>query len=206
MRRDFRGGTEGREAEIAKGDLAEIESCEAILAAFTAADEGTAMEAWYARSRGKRVIAYTGGTRPIPGPSTSPTRFTRSSNLRFVHSPTTTAPKNRLSPDLCQRDASNANPAALDEFLRRANPAVVASLRRDGSPHTVATWYDGEDNRALLNMDESRLRLRFMRRDPRVALTVLDDDGWRRHVSLLGRIVSLDEDVDLQDIDRLARR
>jgi PPOX class probable F420-dependent enzyme len=97
-------------------------------------------------------------------------------------------------------------PATLDEFLRRPNPAVVASLRRDGSPHTVATWYDWEDNRALLNMDESRLRLRFMRRDPRVALTVLDDDGWGRHVSLLGGIVSLEEDVDLQDIDRLARR
>jgi nucleoside 2-deoxyribosyltransferase len=66
MRRDFRGGTEGHEAEIVEGDLAEIESCEAILAAFTAADEGTAMEAWYARSRGKRVIAYTGGTPPHP--------------------------------------------------------------------------------------------------------------------------------------------
>lgn len=97
-------------------------------------------------------------------------------------------------------------PAAIDEFLRRPNPAVVASLRRDGSPHTVATWYDWEDNRALVNMDESRLRLRFMRRDPRVALTVLDDEGWYRHVSLLGRVVSLEEDVGLRDIDRLARR
>jgi PPOX class probable F420-dependent enzyme len=97
-------------------------------------------------------------------------------------------------------------PAAVDEFLRRPNPAVVASLRRDGSPHTVATWYDWDDNRVLLNMDESRLRLRFMRRDPRVSLTVLDETGWHRHVSLLGRIVSLEEDRDLRDIDRLALR
>ena len=97
-------------------------------------------------------------------------------------------------------------PAVVDEFLRRPNPAVVASLRRDGSPHTVATWYDWEDDRVLLNMDESRLRLRFMRRDPRVALTVLDEADWYRHVSLLGRIVSLEEDVELRDIDRLAFR
>ena len=55
-------------------------------------------------------------------------------------------------------------------------------------------------------MDESRLRLRFMRRDPRVALTVLDDESWYRHVSLLGRIVSLEEDAELRDIDRLALR
>ena len=83
-------------------------------------------------------------------------------------------------------------PADIDEFLRRPNPAVVASLRRDGSPHTVATWYDWDDNWVLLNMDESRLRLRFMQHDPRVAVTVLAEDGWHRHVSLLGRIVSLE--------------
>jgi nucleoside 2-deoxyribosyltransferase len=66
MRRDFRGATQGREEEIVAGDLADIDSCDAVLAAFTAPDEGTAMEAWYARSRGIRVVAYTGGTPPHP--------------------------------------------------------------------------------------------------------------------------------------------
>ena len=61
MRRDFRGGTEGHEAEIVDGDLADIDSCDAVLAAFTAPDEGTSMEAWYAHSKGIRVVAYTGG-------------------------------------------------------------------------------------------------------------------------------------------------
>ena len=64
MRRDFRGRTEGHEAEIVEGDLAEIESCDAVLAAFTAPDEGTAMEAWHAHARGIPVVAYTGGTPP----------------------------------------------------------------------------------------------------------------------------------------------
>ena len=66
MRRDFRGRTHGNEAEIVTGDLADIDTCDAVLAAFTSPDEGTAMEAWYAHSRGKRVIAYTGGTPPHP--------------------------------------------------------------------------------------------------------------------------------------------
>ena len=95
-------------------------------------------------------------------------------------------------------------PPEVDEFLRRPNPAVVATLRHDGSPHTVATWYLWDGERILLNMDESRLRLRFLRRDPRVALTVLDDGSWYRHVSLLGRAVELVEDVGLEDIDRLS--
>jgi nucleoside 2-deoxyribosyltransferase len=66
MRRDFRGCSEGHEAEIVEGDLAEIDSCDAVLAAFTSPDEGTAMEAWYAHGRGRRAVAYTGGTPPHP--------------------------------------------------------------------------------------------------------------------------------------------
>jgi PPOX class probable F420-dependent enzyme len=97
-------------------------------------------------------------------------------------------------------------PPDVDEFLSRVNPAVVGTLRPDGSPHTVPTWYDWEDGLVLLNMAESRLRLRFMRRDPRVSLTVLDEASWYRHVSLLGRVVRLEDDPDLADIDRLAVR
>jgi nucleoside 2-deoxyribosyltransferase len=66
MRRDFRGRTQGNEVEIVEGDLAEIESCDAVLAAFTSPDEGTAMEAWYAHGLGKPVVAYTGGSPPHP--------------------------------------------------------------------------------------------------------------------------------------------
>jgi nucleoside 2-deoxyribosyltransferase len=62
MRRDFRGNTAGRETEIVEGDLEDIRGCDAVLASFTAADEGTAMEAWYAHSLGKPVVAYTGGS------------------------------------------------------------------------------------------------------------------------------------------------
>jgi len=66
MRRDFRGGTVGHEAEIVEGDLADIDSCDVVLAAFTAPDEGTSMEAWYAHSKGVPVVGYTGGTPPQP--------------------------------------------------------------------------------------------------------------------------------------------
>ena len=97
-------------------------------------------------------------------------------------------------------------PPEVDAFLSHQNPAIVATLRPDGSPHTVPTWYDWEDGRVLLNMDESRLRLRFLRRDPRAALTVIAGDDWYRHISLIGRVVSIEDDADLTDIDRLARR
>jgi PPOX class probable F420-dependent enzyme len=97
-------------------------------------------------------------------------------------------------------------PQSVDEFLRRHNPAVVATVRRDGSPYTAPTWYDWDGNRVYLNMDAGRLRLDHMRRDPRAALSVLEDGNWYRHVSLLGAIVSIEDDPELTGIDRLAIR
>jgi PPOX class probable F420-dependent enzyme len=93
----------------------------------------------------------------------------------------------------------------VDELLRRPNPAVVATARPDGSPHSVATWYLWDGERILLNMDESRARLAFLRREPRLSLTVLDAESWYRQVNLDGRVAELRDDPELADIDRLAR-
>jgi PPOX class probable F420-dependent enzyme len=97
-------------------------------------------------------------------------------------------------------------PPEIEAFLLEPNPAVVATLRADGSPHSVATWYDWVDGLILLNMDASRARLGHLRRDPRVSLTVLDKDSWYSHVSLAGVVDRLVDDTDLADIDRLALR
>ena len=97
-------------------------------------------------------------------------------------------------------------PPEIDAFLARPNPAVVATVSPGGEPHTAATWYDWEDGRVFLNMDESRLRLHHMRQNPAIALTVLGDDSWYAQVTLLGRVVSLEDDPDLAGIDRLSNR
>ncbi len=97
-------------------------------------------------------------------------------------------------------------PPSVAEFLAEPNIAVMASLTGAGAPHTAATWYDWEDGRVMLSMDHSRLRLRYLQRDPRLALTVLDPDDWYRHISLLGEVEEMHDDKGLADIDRLARR
>jgi len=90
-------------------------------------------------------------------------------------------------------------------LLTKPNPAVVTTLRSDGQPISVATWYLLEDDdRVLLNMDDTRVRLQHLRRDPRVTLTVLDEDSWYTHVSLIGRVEGLTPDDGLTDIDRLS--
>ncbi|MET7545833.1 PPOX class F420-dependent oxidoreductase [Streptomyces sp. NPDC005246] len=91
-------------------------------------------------------------------------------------------------------------------MLKKANPAVITTLRPDGQPVSTPTWYLWDDGRVLVNMDEGRKRLEHIRRDPRVALTVLDEAGWYTHISIIGRVAETRPDEGLADIDRLARQ
>ena len=94
-------------------------------------------------------------------------------------------------------------------MLAKPNPAVITTLRPDGAPVSVATWYLLEDDRShgdriLVNMDEGRRRLTYLRQDPRVSLTALDESSWYTHVSVQGRVVEIADDPDLSGIDRLS--
>jgi PPOX class probable F420-dependent enzyme len=90
--------------------------------------------------------------------------------------------------------------------MAKPRHAVVGTVRDDGTPVTTACWYgvDGQ-GRLILSMGHDSHRLRHIRGNPRVALTVLGDD-WYRHVSIVGRAVEFKSDDDLADIDALSQR
>lgn len=93
----------------------------------------------------------------------------------------------------------------LEPFVRAARPAVIGTVRPDGTPSTTATWYEWQDGRVLLSMVADGPRLRNVRHNPGISLTVLGED-WYDHVTLLGRAVSFEDDADLNDLDRLSQR
>ena len=92
----------------------------------------------------------------------------------------------------CRRIASSSSPTLDQRPLHPRHPNTVP----------LYLW---ESGRVLVNMDEGRKRLQFMRRDPRVSLTVLGKDSWYHQVSLRGKVVSIEEDAGLSDIDRISR-
>lgn len=95
-------------------------------------------------------------------------------------------------------------PEDVSEFLASPNPAVMTAVRPDGQPVSVATWYLWDGERILVNLDEGRKRLEYLRAEPRVTLTVLGADDWYTHVSVQGRVVELNADPNLDVIDRVA--
>jgi PPOX class probable F420-dependent enzyme len=65
-------------------------------------------------------------------------------------------------------------------FLRSpVRPAVLATTRADGRPHVAPIWFDLDDEHGghtiVFNTGESTVKGRNIRRSPRVALCVQDD-------------------------------
>ena len=97
-------------------------------------------------------------------------------------------------------------PPELQRFVAAPRRAVVGTVRDDGTPVTTACWYGVDDRgRLVLSMSHDSHRLRHLRANPRVALTILGED-WYHHVSVLGTAVEFESDDDLADIDALSQR
>lgn len=96
-------------------------------------------------------------------------------------------------------------PAAIQEMLARPNPSVMSTLRSDGHPVSVATWYLWENDHVVVNFDCERVRIKHLQRDPRTTITVLAGEDWYTTISIQGRVIGWDEDADLAQIDRISR-
>jgi PPOX class probable F420-dependent enzyme len=90
-------------------------------------------------------------------------------------------------------------------FLRApVRPAMLATTRADGRPHLVPVWYDVDDDGSVMfNTGETSVKGRNMRRDPRVALCVQDDQPPFSFVTITGTAELID---DLDEVRAWAGR
>jgi PPOX class probable F420-dependent enzyme len=100
--------------------------------------------------------------------------------------------------------------AALKEAQKRfldENPFVgtVTTLRPDGSPHSTIVWVDVEDGKVSFNTALGRAKPRYLVRDPRASLLVVDPEDPYRWVSVSGHAELTEEGADAQ-IDKLAKK
>ncbi len=80
----------------------------------------------------------------------------------------------------------------------------VCTLRPDGrlSVNPVAVVLDGDE--LWVSTTKDRQKYANLRRDPRIAISVIDPDDVSRYVEIRGR-AELSDDVDRRYIDRIAQ-
>ncbi|MCW2595709.1 MAG: hypothetical protein JWP39_1597 [Jatrophihabitans sp.] len=90
--------------------------------------------------------------------------------------------------------------AAAQEFLRANHHGVLATIRTDGRPQLSPVTQTVDDlGRVIISTRETAVKVKNLRRDPRVALTAFTDGFYGDWVQVEGtaEIVSLPEAMDL---------
>ena len=92
-----------------------------------------------------------------------------------------------------------------DLFQKKAF-ASFTTLMPDGSPQTTPVWVDYQSNEIWINSALGRQKDRNVRRDPRVALAIVDPDNPYRYVEVRGRVREITQDGADAHIDRMAQK
>lgn len=97
-------------------------------------------------------------------------------------------------------------PAEAKTLIDRPNFAHLATLMADGSPQSVPVWVGREGDRLLVCTSEGSLKGRNTRRDPRVALSIVDMQNPYEEVQIRGRVVERRPDADLTIMDPVSHK
>jgi PPOX class probable F420-dependent enzyme len=97
-------------------------------------------------------------------------------------------------------------PDDLLNLLREPSPCFISTLMPDGSPQMTETWVDTDGDHVVINTVDGFLKVKNVRRDPRVALSVLDPTNLSRYFSVRGRVIELTTDGAGDHIEALAQR
>ena len=92
-----------------------------------------------------------------------------------------------------------------DLFQKKAF-GMLATLMPDGSPQATPVWVDYRDGEVWLNSAVGRQKERNVRRDPRVAVTVLDPDNPYRYIEFRGRVREITQNGADAHIDAMASK
>lgn len=85
--------------------------------------------------------------------------------------------------------------AEQDAFIDKNRWAVVTTLRRDGRPSNSVIFYAREGDELIFSTTMDRFKARTLRRDPRIAVTVLDEGAPHGYVTVEGTATIEDSDV-----------
>lgn len=97
-------------------------------------------------------------------------------------------------------------PPAVRQLFEGKNFAHVATLMKDGSPQVTLVWSDIDGDRIIVNTAEHRAKPRNVRRDPRVAISIADQQRPERAAFIRGRVVEITREGAEDHIDKMARK
>lgn len=91
-------------------------------------------------------------------------------------------------------------------LLREPSYAQLATLMPDGSPQVTQVWIATDGEHIIVNTAVGHQKERNVRRDPRVAINLIDPDDQSRQAAIRGRVVEMTTEGAAEQINVLAKK
>ena len=92
-----------------------------------------------------------------------------------------------------------------DLFTKKAF-ASLGTLMPDGRPQVTPVWCDFDGEHVIFNSAKGRQKDKNVRRDPRVAVAIIDPDNPYRYLEIRGTVVEITEEGADKHIDKMAKK
>ena len=86
------------------------------------------------------------------------------------------------------------------------NLVFIATVMKDGSPQLSPVWADFEDGHVLVNTAEGRIKHKNVLRDPRVAISVVDNNNPLNMTTIRGKVVEIIPDYEYEHANKLTKK
>src|SRR5262245_10912783 len=97
-------------------------------------------------------------------------------------------------------------PESFRDLFKKKSFAHLATNMADGRPQVTPVWIDFDGTHVLVNSATARVKDKNMRRDKRVAISIVDPENPYRYIAILGEVVEVTEKGADAHIDALAQR
>jgi PPOX class probable F420-dependent enzyme len=86
------------------------------------------------------------------------------------------------------------------------NLAFISTLSKDGSPHITPVWADMEEDLTLVNTFETSAKNKNIKKDPRITISVVENNNPHNMVSIKGRVIDQTAEGADEHLKKLAKR
>ena len=92
------------------------------------------------------------------------------------------------------------------QLVDRPNFAHLSTLMPDGSPQSVPVWIGREGEHLVICTGEGSLKGKNTKRDPRVAVSIVDFTNPYEEVQIRGKVIERRPDPDLKMMDPISHK
>lgn len=92
------------------------------------------------------------------------------------------------------------------KLLEGKNLVFIATTMKDGAPQVSPVWADLEDGYIMINTAEGRIKHKNVLRDPRVAISVVDQNNPLDMTAIRGRVEKIIPDYDYVHANKLTKK